>query len=144
MQTIKISTRGSAAALRAGQRTRARVVCCRAEAVSAPTVVEQVKLVREIDPEAFADLTANSDVPVLVDYYTQSTVSAPGNIPMEVSFKAQQAGAGACGAHDKKFAIAQGIKALPTFHIYHRGVKVGEMTGAKIEKLRALVEAHAL
>lgn len=34
-----------------------------------------------------------------------------------------------CGFHDKKFAIAQGIKALPTFHIYHRGVKLGEITG---------------
>jgi thioredoxin-like negative regulator of GroEL len=49
-----------------------------------------------------------------------------------------------CGAHDKKFAIAQGIKALPTFQCWHKGVKVGEITGANLNKLRAFIDSHAL
>jgi hypothetical protein len=28
----------------------------------------------------------------------------------------------------------------PTFHLYKGGVKVGEMTGAKVERLRALID----
>ena len=48
-----------------------------------------------------------------------------------------------CGEEaNKQFAIAAGIKALPTFHFYREGKKVGEMTGAKAEKLRDLVMKH--
>jgi hypothetical protein len=28
----------------------------------------------------------------------------------------------------------------PTFHLYRGGVKVGEMTGAKVERLKALID----
>ena len=48
-----------------------------------------------------------------------------------------------CGHEaNKQFAIAAGIKALPTFHFYRGGQKVGEMTGAKAAKLRDLVKLH--
>ena len=48
-----------------------------------------------------------------------------------------------CGAYDKKFAVGLGIKALPTFHVWFRGEKVGEMTGANEARLREFVQKHA-
>ena len=49
-----------------------------------------------------------------------------------------------CGAHDKRFAISQNIKALPTFHVWHKGELLGAITGSRLDKVRALIEAHAL
>jgi hypothetical protein len=31
---------------------------------------------------------------------------------------------------------------VPTFHLYRGSTKVGEMTGAKVEKLQQLIEAN--
>lgn len=39
-------------------------------------------------------------------------------------------------------AIALGIKALPTFHIFKGGKKQAELTGAKAAQLRQLIESH--
>lgn len=49
-----------------------------------------------------------------------------------------------CGQDNesKRLAIALGIKALPTFHIYKSGKKQAEMTGAKAANLRSLIDKH--
>ena len=49
-----------------------------------------------------------------------------------------------CGSDpdNKIYAVGAGIKALPTFHLYRGSEKVGEMTGAKAQKLRDLVTQH--
>lgn len=110
---------------------------------------QQVHKVREIDPVTFDDLTVNHDTPVLIDYFTQwcgpCKVIAPQIEALAGEFEGRMLLTKIdCGAHDKKFAIRQGIKALPTFHVYFRGEKLGEVTGAKMDKIRALIEAHAL
>lgn len=40
-------------------------------------------------------------------------------------------------------AMAQGIKALPTFHAFRKGERVGVFVGSKINQLRSFVEQHA-
>ena len=48
-----------------------------------------------------------------------------------------------CGDEaNKQYALEAGIKALPTFHLYRGGQKVGELTGAQADKLRDLVKRH--
>ena len=48
-----------------------------------------------------------------------------------------------CGIEDNKmYAMAAGIKALPTFHLYRGAQKVGEMSGAKAKKLKQLLKEH--
>ncbi len=39
-------------------------------------------------------------------------------------------------------AAAQGVKALPTFILFKNGRRVSDMTGAKAQALRRLIEAH--
>ncbi|GBF88885.1 hypothetical protein Rsub_01384 [Raphidocelis subcapitata] len=127
-----------------------RIVRARAGAEQAvETAVEAPHKVREIDPDTFYELTANSDLPVLVDFFTQWCGPCKMIAPQIETWAGEFEGKMLmtkidCGAYDKKFAIEQGIKALPTFHCWHKGVKVGEMTGANVAKLRAFIETHAL
>lgn len=116
---------------------------------AADAAVSTTSLVREIDPETFRDLTQNSEVPVLVDFFTQwcgpCKMIAPQLEAMAAEFKGRIVMTKIdCGAYEKRFAADQNIKALPTFHVWHRGVKIGETTGANVNKLRAFVEQHAL
>ncbi|KAG0289559.1 hypothetical protein BGZ96_006916 [Linnemannia gamsii] len=37
-------------------------------------------------------------------------------------------------------SAAAGIRAMPTFQTYHKGVKVGELLGADLGKLKKLIE----
>ena len=39
--------------------------------------------------------------------------------------------------------MAQGIKALPTFHAFRNGERVGVFVGSKPHQLRSFVEQHA-
>ena len=45
--------------------------------------------------------------------------------------------------YNKEFAKGLGVKVAPTFYVYKGGERVAEMTGAKIEPLRELIEEHA-
>jgi thioredoxin 1 len=47
-----------------------------------------------------------------------------------------------CNAYNKELGKTLGIKVAPTFHLYKGGEKVAEMTGAKVDKLRSLIEAN--
>lgn len=48
-----------------------------------------------------------------------------------------------CNAANKDLAKAVGIRVAPTFQLYKGGVKVAEMTGAKVDKLRELINEHS-
>ncbi|KAF5832643.1 thioredoxin-like protein [Dunaliella salina] len=43
---------------------------------------------------------------------------------------------------NKKWAMAQKVRALPTFIFFKNGERITEMTGAKTSSLRKLIEAH--
>jgi len=42
----------------------------------------------------------------------------------------------------KKIAMAQGIKALPTFHVFRNSERVGVFVGGKPSQLRKFIEEH--
>lgn len=42
----------------------------------------------------------------------------------------------------KKIAMAQGIKALPTFHLFKNGEKAATFVGGKPQQLRKFLEEH--
>ena len=39
-----------------------------------------------------------------------------------------------------ELATMSGVRAMPTFHSYHNGSKVGEVLGADVNKLKELIE----
>lgn len=43
----------------------------------------------------------------------------------------------------KKIAMAQGIKALPTFHMFRGGERIGVFVGGKPQQLKKFIEEHA-
>ncbi|KAK9804467.1 hypothetical protein WJX73_005097 [Symbiochloris irregularis] len=45
-----------------------------------------------------------------------------------------------CNKGNKEMGKELGIKVAPTFHLYKKGEKVAEMTGAKVDELRALID----
>ncbi|KAI8465290.1 MAG: thioredoxin-like protein [Monoraphidium minutum] len=47
-----------------------------------------------------------------------------------------------CNKENKDLGKELAIKVAPTFHLYRGREKVGEMTGAKVDKLRELIEAN--
>lgn len=47
-----------------------------------------------------------------------------------------------CNKYNKDLGKELGIKVAPTFHLYKSGSKVAEMTGTKLDKLTALIEAN--
>jgi thioredoxin 1 len=47
-----------------------------------------------------------------------------------------------CNQYNKDLAKALGIKVAPTFQLYQGGAKVADMTGAKVDQLRALIDQH--
>jgi len=47
-----------------------------------------------------------------------------------------------CNKSNKDLGKKLQIRVAPTFHLYKRSEKVAEMTGAKVDKLRALIDMH--
>lgn len=47
-----------------------------------------------------------------------------------------------CNKDNKEMGKELGIKVAPTFHLYKKSNKVAEISGAKIDELRALISKH--
>jgi thioredoxin 1 len=41
-----------------------------------------------------------------------------------------------------EIAAKVGVRAMPTFHVYHKGVLLAEVVGADFAKLKAAVDLH--
>lgn len=47
-----------------------------------------------------------------------------------------------CSKENRELGLKLAIKVAPTFHLYRKGQKVAEMTGAKVDKLTELINEH--
>jgi thioredoxin 1 len=92
-------------------------------------------------------LDAAGDKLVVVDFFTDWCGPCKLIYPQLVTLSAELEPAATickfnCNQHNKELAKALGIKVAPTFHLYKNGQKVADMTGAKVDKLRALIDDH--
>lgn len=100
----------------------------------------------ELTKETFhAHLEAAGDSLVIVDFYTQWCGPCKLIYPELVKLSEELSPAATivkfdCNQHNKELAKSLGIRVAPTFHLYRKGQKVAEMTGAKVDRLRALID----
>ncbi|GAB4819538.1 hypothetical protein N2152v2_006584 [Parachlorella kessleri] len=132
-------------ALHAPAPTRGRPVMAASVEVSGTEVAE----LRLIDQESFyPTLEAAGDKLVVVDFYTAWCGPCKMIYPelCEMAKEYEKAGVEIvkfeCNKANKELGMKLAIKVAPTFHLYRRGEKVAEMTGAKVDKLRELIEEH--
>uniref|UniRef100_A0A7S3R9Q2 Thioredoxin domain-containing protein n=1 Tax=Dunaliella tertiolecta TaxID=3047 RepID=A0A7S3R9Q2_DUNTE len=94
-------------------------------------------------------LKAAGDKLLMVDVYTQWCGPCKMIAP-EIEVMAEELGDSVilskmdCTSNNdnKKWAMAQKVRALPTFIFFKNGERITEMTGAKTSSLRKLIEAH--
>jgi len=117
-------------------------------------------------PAAEAVKPAHPDIPIITkDTYDAFLASAGGKLavldfytdfcgpckmiyPELCALQAEMAGSVVfgklnCNKANKELGVKLAIKVAPTFHLYKGGAKVAEMTGAKVDKLRALIAEHS-
>eukprot|EP00879_Flechtneria_rotunda_P005314 GHRR01005601.1.p1 GENE.GHRR01005601.1~~GHRR01005601.1.p1 ORF type:complete len:185 (+),score=41.35 GHRR01005601.1:513-1067(+) len=102
----------------------------------------------EVDKDTFHDYLSKSKAKlVVVDFYTDrcgpckliypQLVELAGELAPDVAIAKLN-----CNQANKELATSLGIRVAPTFHLYKQGVKVADMTGAKVDQLRALIQEH--
>jgi len=102
----------------------------------------------ELNKDTFQPfLDAAGDKLVVVDFFTDWCGPCKLILPQLVTLSAELEPAATiakfnCNQNNKELAKALGIKVAPTFHLYKHGKKVADMTGAKVDKLRALIDDH--
>lgn len=102
---------------------------------------------RELTKDDFHTFLAESPTLVVVDFFTDWCGPCKMIYPELVKLSEELAGRAQickfnCNAYNKELGKTLAIKVAPTFHLYKGGEKVAEMTGAKVDKLRALIAAH--
>lgn len=104
---------------------------------------------REIDANSFyPTLEAAGDKLVVVDFYTAWCGPCKIIYPTLCEMAVEYADAGVqivkfeCKKENKELGQKLGIRVAPTFHLYKNNTKVAEMTGAKVDQLRELIEKH--
>uniref|UniRef100_A0A383W1D9 Thioredoxin domain-containing protein n=1 Tax=Tetradesmus obliquus TaxID=3088 RepID=A0A383W1D9_TETOB len=113
---------------------------------SATTTAEVQTGLLELNKETFDDyISAAGDVLVVVDFFTEWCGPCKLIYPQLVALSEALAPAAVivkfnCNQANKELAKTLGIKVAPTFQLYRGGAKVGEMTGAKVERLKALID----
>eukprot|EP00882_Tetradesmus_deserticola_P004445 GHRQ01004690.1.p1 GENE.GHRQ01004690.1~~GHRQ01004690.1.p1 ORF type:complete len:198 (+),score=83.91 GHRQ01004690.1:807-1400(+) len=119
-----------------------------AAAVSSPSSSSDAAGLLELDKDSFQPyLDAAGDKVVAVDFFTDWCGPCKLIYPELVKLSSELAPDATivkfnCNQNNKELAKALGIKVAPTFFLYRRGVKVADMTGAKVDKLRELIIKH--
>ncbi|MEW5302981.1 MAG: hypothetical protein WDW36_005714 [Sanguina aurantia] len=114
----------------------------------AGVVSEPPRSVQNLTVQNYHTFVESNDSLVIVDYYTDwcgpCKMIAPELERMAAQYSKVAFAKLNCGLDNdsKRLAIALGIKALPTFHIFKGGKKQAELTGAKAAQLRQLIESH--
>eukprot|EP00878_Enallax_costatus_P047136 GHUV01057540.1.p1 GENE.GHUV01057540.1~~GHUV01057540.1.p1 ORF type:complete len:174 (+),score=42.42 GHUV01057540.1:51-524(+) len=103
--------------------------------------LETASAVHTLSSESYRTFIASNEL-VLVDYYTDwcgpCKIIAPHLEVMAQEMPAIKFAKLNCTtvANAKKIAMSQGIKALPTFHLFRGGEKVGVFVGGKPQQLK--------
>lgn len=116
-----------------------RVLCASAEA----TVVAKTELPLLTTATYHQFLEDAGESLVVVDFYTDwcgpCKMIYPELVNMANEMTEVKFAKFNCNKDNKELGKTLGIKVAPTFHLYRKSVKVAEMTGAKVDKLRALI-----
>ncbi|KAF5834326.1 thioredoxin-like protein [Dunaliella salina] len=106
----------------------------------------QTQSLEELNQDNFYRyLEAQGDALTVVDFYTDWC--GPCQVMLPELYKLQDEMPNIrivkfnCNKQNKDLGKALNIRVAPTFHLYRNSQKVGEMTGAKIDKLRSLIES---
>ncbi|PNH09095.1 Thioredoxin [Tetrabaena socialis] len=105
------------------------------------------KPIQELDSVSFYEFLQSSEGLCVVDYYTDWC--GPCQLmhkeveKLAVIFKTVSFAKLNC-SNCEEFSTRQRIRALPTFRLYHKGVCLDEVTGAKPQQLRQLLTHYRL
>lgn len=127
----------------AEERSRAPV----ATASVAPTDATTVADLELVNQSNYYDyLRSAGDELVVVDFYTDwcgpCKMIYPELVKMAGEYEAVHFVKFKITKENKELGKALGVRVAPTFFLYRSSRKVADMTGARVEKLRALVEEH--
>lgn len=116
--------------------------------VNAAAVEETDKSLRELNSDDFYPFIEEAgERLVVIDFYTDWCGPCKVMLPLleelaeELSGKADIVKFN-CNAKNKELGKTLNVKVAPTFHLYKNNNKVAEMTGAKIEDLKELINAN--
>ncbi|KAK9823273.1 hypothetical protein WJX72_001501 [[Myrmecia] bisecta] len=104
------------------------------------------KSLRELTIDDFDECIKEAPGLVVVDFFTDWCGPCKIMMPLLVAMQDEMPDVLFtklnCNKKNKELGVRLNIKVAPTFQLYKNGVKVADMTGAKIEELRKLIEAH--
>lgn len=116
--------------------------------VLAAAVEDTSKSLRELNSDDFYNFIEKAgERLVVVDFYTDWCGPCKVMLPLleelaeELSGKADIVKFN-CNAKNKELGKSLNVKVAPTFHLYKNNNKVAEMTGAKIDELKELINAN--
>jgi thioredoxin 1 len=116
--------------------------------VMAAAVEETDKSLRELNSEEFYPFIEGAgEKLVVIDFYTDWCGPCKVMLPLleelaeELSDKIDIVKFN-CNAKNKELGKTLNVKVAPTFHLYKNNNKVAEMTGAKIDELKELINAN--
>ena len=93
---------------------------------------------KEVTTAQFETEVLQSQIPVLVDFYTESCPPCRMMSPILTEIEADSAGAYKIvkidAANDGQLAASFRVSAVPTFVLFHRGQTIGQITGARSKK----------
>jgi thioredoxin len=93
---------------------------------------------KEITTAQFDAEVLQSQVPVLIDFYTESCPPCRMMSPILADIEQGSDGAYTIvkvdAAADSQLAASFKISAVPTFVLFHRGQRIGQITGARSRK----------
>ena len=97
-----------------------------------------VGYMKEIAPSQFDSEVVHSEVPVLVDFYTQSCGPCRTMSPILAEMEIESSGTLKIvkidAAADGPFSASFRVNAVPTFLLFNRGQQVGHLIGARGKK----------
>lgn len=111
-----------------------------------PAVLKDLQELSKLDYYQYLE-DAGNDL-VVVDFFTDwcgpCKMMYPKLLEMADEFKANGVRIVKlnCNKFNKELGTGLGVRVAPTFFLYKNGQKVADMTGAHVNKLRALVEAN--